>query len=1060
MRQAPYASFVTKLAFLVGVATVAAAGCSLVASVDRSRIGTGGGTGGTTDEGGGGMGGLGGTGGLAGTGGIGGGGTGGIGGGGTGGFAGAGGAAPECGNGALEGAEACDDGNPDSGDGCSDVCEVEHGFDCTGEPSSCVSTCGDGLVASDEACDDDGTVTGDGCSDTCSIETGWSCTGEPSTCTPGCGDGVVLGSEQCDDDDLDNDDGCSSTCQIEQGWTCDNDPPPSVCTPICGDGLVRGSETCDDHNDVACGSCGAGCTTAGIGTCDVGVGCAQNSDCTTNACDTVTTHECLAVCGNGTVEGSETCDDHNSLACGTCGVGCTDGGSGATCTAGQGCGANGDCASGLCDTVTTHQCQPVCGDGATEGSESCDDHNDLACGTCGVGCTDQGSGATCTAGQGCGTNGDCASGLCDTVTTHQCQVVCGDGATEGSESCDDGHQTACGLCNADCTGPGTAVVCGDGEICPDTETCDDYNDLACGTCGVGCTDGGSGATCTAGQGCGANGDCASGVCDTVTTHECQVVCGDGAPEGSEGCDDGNNNNNDDCPDGLLGTCQPATCSDGFAHTAGTGTETDVDCGGSCPPCALGRTCGIGADCVSGICVATLCVAPEVVSTAPADAATEVLESADIVVNFNGAMDPAWLSFKSVLDLGACTGAIQVSTDDFATCIPFASAAMSNGNATVTLHPAPGLSFGSTYKIRVTTDALSVGGTALAAQFDQATGFTTRLSPAPSGVVIAQVYGAGGNSSATYTNDFVVLHNRGTVAVDISGWSVQYQTQGASTWAPNVLPASQSISPGGYYLVQLAGGATGIPLPTPDATPAGGSNLNALQGKVALVAASGALPNGCPALGTVVDLIGYGTLTVPCFEGSAAAAAPSNNTTSMQRKQVGCLDDNDNFTDFAVAAVAPRNSASLTNVCRATHNEGGDDFELDFCATLTAGFSAQTGVNITLDGEVFEATLTPGAGAAAGITAEVGYGPRDTNPEWENAGWIFLTPVYTGEGGPFNNNDEWSLTFPAPAPGDYSYAYRFSMDGGTSWTYCDEDGAGSNVGMEFETPLLPLLHVTL
>ena len=32
-----------------------------------------------------------------------------------------------------------------------------------------------------------------------------------------------------------------------------------------------------------------------------------------------------------------------------------------------------------------------------------------------------------------------------------------------------------------------------------------------------------------------------------------------------------------------------------------GSETDVDCGGSCPPCAMGRLCDSGADCESGNC---------------------------------------------------------------------------------------------------------------------------------------------------------------------------------------------------------------------------------------------------------------------------------------------------------------------------------------------------------------------------------------------------------------------------------------------------------------------------
>ena len=42
-----------------------------------------------------------------------------------------------------------------------------------------------------------------------------------------------------------------------------------------------------------------------------------------------------------------------------------------------------------------------------------------------------------------------------------------------------------------------------------------------------------------------------------------------------------------------------------------------------------------------------------------------------------------------------------------------------------------------------------------------------------GMVISQIYGAGGNSGAKYTHDYVELFNRGAQAVSMGGWSVQY-----------------------------------------------------------------------------------------------------------------------------------------------------------------------------------------------------------------------------------------------------------------------------------------------
>ena len=83
-----------------------------------------------------------------------------------------------------------------------------------------------------------------------------------------------------------------------------------------------------------------------------------------------------------------------------------------------------------------------------------------------------------------------------------------------------------------------------------------------------------------------------------------------------------------------------------------------------------------------------------------------------------------------------------------------------------------------------------------------------------GVVIAQVYGGGGNIGSTYTHDYMLLFNGGAAAVDISTWSVQYASYAGTTWQTTNLTGS--IPPGGFYLIQQAaeGGGT-TPLPTPD-----------------------------------------------------------------------------------------------------------------------------------------------------------------------------------------------------------------------------------------------------
>ena len=184
-------------------------------------------------------------------------------------------------------------------------------------------------------------------------------------------------------------------------------------------------------------------------------------------------------------------------------------------------------------------------------------------------------------------------------------------------------------------------------------------------------------------------------------------------------------------------------------------------------------------------------------------------------------------------------------------------------------------------------------------------------PAALGVDISQVYGAGGNTGAVYTNDFIELFNRGNSVVDLTGWSVQYASAAGSTWTPTVL--SGTIAPGRHYLIGEGAGAGGTtPLPTPDAS--GSIAMSGTAGKVALVAVSSAITGTCPT--GLVDLAGYGS-TASCFEGAGPTPNPNNNANSQNRAGNGCVDTNNNASDFTNAAANPRNTASAATPCLLT-----------------------------------------------------------------------------------------------------------------------------------------------
>jgi uncharacterized protein len=187
----------------------------------------------------------------------------------------------------------------------------------------------------------------------------------------------------------------------------------------------------------------------------------------------------------------------------------------------------------------------------------------------------------------------------------------------------------------------------------------------------------------------------------------------------------------------------------------------------------------------------------------------------------------------------------------------------------------------------------------------ASGSTLLAAPAAAvspDVVIAEVYGGGGNSGATFTHDFIELLNPTSDAVSLAGWSVQYASATGTTW--QLTPLSGSIPAGGRYLVQQAAGAGGTAaLPSPDAT--GTIAMSATAGKVALVGSGGACTGTSCERPDLRDLVGFGS-TANGFE-TAPAPAPSNST-SIARTGA---DTDDNRNDFVAGAPTPQNSSPST-----------------------------------------------------------------------------------------------------------------------------------------------------
>jgi hypothetical protein len=260
------------------------------------------------------------------------------------------------------------------------------------------------------------------------------------------------------------------------------------------------------------------------------------------------------LCGNGAIDNGEECDDGNAN--------------------------DGDCCRNDC---TRRETSSACNDGNGCTDDLCDELGR---------CANLPNAAPCDDGLFCNGADTCAAGTCSVHTGDPCLggSECADACNESADTCNDPAGTACSddgnICTDDvcdgtgsCSHPSNTAPCGDGLFCNGADVC-------------------TGGVCThAGDPCAGGAECADSCDETADT------CNDAA--GTSCTDDGNVCTDDVC-DGA-GTCvhpsNTAPCDDD-----GNVCTDDVCAEGACShpsntaPCNDGKFCNGDADtCSAGAC---------------------------------------------------------------------------------------------------------------------------------------------------------------------------------------------------------------------------------------------------------------------------------------------------------------------------------------------------------------------------------------------------------------------------------------------------------------------------
>ena len=149
---------------------------------------------------------------------------------------------------------------------------------------------------------------------------------------------------------------------------------------------------------------------------------------------------------------------------------------------------------------------------------------------------------------------------------------------------------------------------------------------------------------------------------------------------------------------------------------------------------------LGAPCIAS--ASADVTAPNVSSVSPTDNSTYNSSATTVAVTFSENMEPA--SVTTNTSDTTCSGSLQLSSDNFTTCIKMSATPVASDNDTIfTITPTSSLSAVTTFKVKITTSVTDISCNTLVSDNSSIVGFST--SPSGSGTIRGSVQMDNGSS---------------------------------------------------------------------------------------------------------------------------------------------------------------------------------------------------------------------------------------------------------------------------------------------------------------------------